>query len=164
MDTPSFPTTKSKYRSEYNTGVWDFGRLDEILKKIDEHSAMSTCLEKRAILPYFASLKQLWAFLRPFSILSWKKHKTKMHDDDCDNLWLDVLDWQAEYRSNPEITDYPLGLVKRLDLFHSNLLMMKQVFGFGLVMNRELTTKSKINRYMRTVGVKGGEFDKRIKV
>lgn len=162
---PSLPNSpKTKFKSEYNTGVWDFGRLDEILKKIDETACAATCLDKQAVLPYFAANKQLYQFLRPFITLSWKKFMTNTFDATCDTLWLDVLEWHNEYRANPQLTDFPLGLVKQLDIFHSNLLTVKQTFGFGLVMNRETSTKTKIRQYMRVVGVKGGQFDKRIKV
>ena len=161
---PAFPSMKSRYKSEFNMGIFDFERLDTILKRIDDMSCEVTSLEKGSILPYFAAIKQLYYFLRPFITLCWRRDMTEKFDVRCDTLWLKVLDWHSEYRNNPTLTDYPLGLVKEFDEFHSDMLTVKQTFGFGLVMNRELAVKTKIRKYLGVRGVKSGRFDKQIKV
>jgi hypothetical protein len=165
MENKHFPTMKSKYKSEFSMGVYDFERLDTILKNIDDASVRSTCLSKDAILPYFAATKQMYNFLRPFITLSWKKNVTVKMDRVCEELWIKTLDWHIEdFRINKELSLYPLDLVKQIERFHSELLTIKQTFGFGLVMNRELATKSKIAKYLGTTNVRGSSFDKRIKV
>lgn len=153
-----FPNMNSKYKSEFNATAYEFERIDGILKTCDENSARATCLDKSAILPYFSSIKQLYSFLRPFVTLCWKKGTTSHFDKRIDDTWLSVLEWHKEFRENPRFVTYPLGLVKHLDILHTDLLVVKQVFGFGIPLNREHAVKTRIRNYMQ---VRGGKFDTR---
>ena len=142
-----FSTLRSRIKSEFNPGVLEFERLDGILREIDVYAVNVTTLQSEVIIKYFASVKQLFVFLRCFILLAYNRAKLRLYDDELDRLWLDVVDFQNTFMKNPK-EPYPLGLVRRIDKFFSDLTLLKQTIGFGLPILKHEATKTKIRRVL----------------
>jgi hypothetical protein len=164
MPTPSF---KKKFSSEFNAGSLEFSRLNEILVKIDALGSEVTIFERGAIFPYWASVKQLYTFLRPFLILNYSKAGLRKIEPQMHQLWLDCIDWNLAYINNKDakgnqVEPYPLSLVKRIDDFLGNLLLIKQTIGFGIPLVKQESTKTTVRRYLNVGKSRDPRFERNI--
>lgn len=155
----------SRYKSDFNAGVFEFERMDMLLREIDRLSVYTTNLNRDAILEYFALVKQFYMFLRPFVLFGFTETVRNQFDENCNNLWLETLDYKLELMQNSN-TKYPLGLVKRIGDFYGELGLMKQLIGLGTPLTKEEKPATVIRRYLKaSQSVKTDErFDKQIAV
>jgi hypothetical protein len=164
MPTPSF---KKKYSSEFNAGALEFERLNALLTEIDAAGKEVTIFNRDLIFPYFSAVKQLYTFLRPFIILNYSKGGLKKIEPIMHQLWLDNIDWSLAYRNNRDIKGnqvepYPLSLVKRIDDFLGNLLLIKQSIGFGIPLIKQESTKTTVRRYLNVGKSRDPRFERNI--
>ena len=152
MNEMKSPTFKNRFTSEFNPGVMEFERLEDMLKECDKISVNCSILKKELFLNYFSITKQIWYFLRPYVLLSYKTPAMKKMDNKCDNLWEEVIKYHNQVMSNPK-TSYDIALLKRIDLFHNNCMLIKQLIGFGVPLTKEESVKTTVRKYLGVRGI-----------
>ena len=161
MDKPSFSGLKSRYKSEFNAGALEFERLDLLLKEADRCGMNATRMDKEFILPYFCSVKQIYLFLSSLIKIA-QPQRTKELQNECNTLWLDIIDYinSANFKNN-----YRLGMVKRIDDFYEKCLLIKQLMGLSIPVNKDESVKTVMRRYLQSKKTKElGKFDRDIRI
>ena len=105
---------RSKLRSEYNMGEYDFERFHQILKIIDEYGFRVKMNDINAIQPYLAAMKQLFINLRCYMVEPTRRLLDDLFAEIENELYRelntldrnDLIDLIISYMSNKEKEDF----------------------------------------------------------
>ena len=112
-------------------------------------------------MPYFCSVKQIYLFLSSLIKIA-QPQRTKELQNECNTLWLDIIDYinSANFKNN-----YRLGMVKRIDDFYEKCLLIKQLMGLSIPVNKDESVKTVMRRYLQSKKTKElGKFDRDIRI
>src|SRR3990167_385200 len=130
---------RSKLRSEYNMGEYDFERFHQILKIIDEYGFRVKMNDINAIQPYLAAMKQLFINLRCYMVEPTRRL--------LDDLFAEIEN-ELYNISRKKSNQIPKLLIEALEDINIKLIEVKQFIGLGILVSRQFSAKTKLRKAM----------------
>lgn len=139
----ALPETKGTWKAEFSMGQYDYQRYHEHLVLADQLTMAVINHNTEAIRPYYSIIKTLWINFRAIV----KPHFQERVDVKMREVDILFRQWKAMNVKNNKIFFPELLSTKLIDVY-SDLLIVKQLVGLGMLVTREESEHTRMKRAM----------------
>lgn len=134
--------TTDVWRAEISMGIYDYQRYHNLLKLADEYALRVLDKDVEVIRPYYSTLFLFYLNIRPLLFMRVDENLQQTIKD----IELEFESWSKKEKENLRARFFPEILARKLLDFHGTLLILKQMVGLGIKVEREETFKQKLKK------------------